>query len=276
MAPKRKPVVFISHITEEKDIAIALKNLLETSFLNAVEFFVSSDDKSIPMGADWLQTVKDNLTNCISEIVIASSTSIGRVWIGFEAGAVWIQGKPVIALCHSGITKNQLPPPLGHLQGADANNEADLKRIIENVAKQLGLSTPTVDFSQFSEEVRVFEELSALSLNLDRHALLPPTGDLSAIEVAALRAIASYTQSLFDYISFSCVVSTMNDAGLDSAAASISIKILSRKRLIDISRYEDRFGNTEVSVKMLPEGWNWLEANHERIDFEKRPPPNPF
>jgi hypothetical protein len=45
-----KPLVFISHITEEKDIAGALKVLVESAFLGMIEVFVSSDPTSIRLG----------------------------------------------------------------------------------------------------------------------------------------------------------------------------------------------------------------------------------
>ena len=50
----QKPLVFISHITEEKEIAHALKQLVEKTFLNMIEVFVSSDPTSIRLGGKWL------------------------------------------------------------------------------------------------------------------------------------------------------------------------------------------------------------------------------
>jgi hypothetical protein len=45
-----KPLVFISHIIEEKKVAIAFKELIESSFLGMIDLFVSSDDASIRLG----------------------------------------------------------------------------------------------------------------------------------------------------------------------------------------------------------------------------------
>lgn len=271
MPPKRKPVVFISHITEEKEIAVAFQQLVEKSFLQAVELFVASDDKSIPMGKEWLNTIKDRLTNCVFEIVIASPDSIGRVWIGFEAGAVWIRDKPVIALCHSGISKDKLPAPLGHLQSADATNESHLQRIFGDLATELGMACPSVDFAEFITCVTQFEELSKLGINLTEHSLIAPTGELSGIEVATLKAIAGFPQSLFSGIEIYRITSAMNEAGFHSAGATTALSILSRKEFVRFDQSQDSDGEWSTYVHMQRKGWDWLGSNHDLIDFTQPP-----
>ena len=67
-----KPLVFISHITAEADIAVALKELVETSFLGMIEVFVSSDGRSIELGQKWLDDITAALKTCAVEIIIAS------------------------------------------------------------------------------------------------------------------------------------------------------------------------------------------------------------
>lgn len=53
----QKPVVFVSHISGEREIAGALKALLESSFVGMMDVFVSSDPKSIHLGQQWLDTI---------------------------------------------------------------------------------------------------------------------------------------------------------------------------------------------------------------------------
>jgi len=100
----RKPLIFISHIKEEKDLAFALKELVTDKFLNMMEVFVATDPTSIEMGREWLQRIKAALKTCAVEIIFASPESVKRPWINFEAGAAWIRKNvPVIPLCHSGM-----------------------------------------------------------------------------------------------------------------------------------------------------------------------------
>lgn len=153
-----KSTVFISHITQEKEVAIAFKELIEASFLGMIEVFVSSDDHSISMGQKWLDSITDSLKSCSIEIVLCSPESIKRPWINFEAGAGWIRDIPVIPLCHSGMEPSKLPVPLNLLQAATANQVSSLNLIFPVLAKAIDSKTPKVDFTDFIAKVIDFEE----------------------------------------------------------------------------------------------------------------------
>jgi hypothetical protein len=152
-----KAIVFISHITPERDIAIAFKDLIEMSFLTLIEVFVSSDEDSIGMGQRWLDNITTALQTCSIEIVLCSPLSVNRPWINFEAGAGWVRNIPVIPLCHSGLEPSKLPLPLNLLQAATANEGASLAKIFPVLAKALGSATPKVDFTDFIARVTQFE-----------------------------------------------------------------------------------------------------------------------
>jgi TIR domain len=152
-----KPLVFISHITEEKEIAVAFKELIESSFLGMLDVFVSSDEDSIRMGQKWLDRISNGLKTCTVEIVLCSPKSILRPWINFEAGAGWVRDIPVIPLCHSGIEPAKLPMPLNLLQAAKANEVSSLKLIFPVLAEAIGAKTPNIDFSDFVAKVDEFE-----------------------------------------------------------------------------------------------------------------------
>lgn len=162
-----KPLVFISHITEEKELAIEFKNLVDSSLLGMLDVFVSSDENSIGMGQKWLDNITSSLENCAIEIVICSPQSIKRPWINFEAGAGWIRKIPVITLCHSGIKPVDLPIPLNLLQGANANKDDELKQILSALANVLGAKCPPVDFSDFVKKVNDFEAKYTLEKNVE-------------------------------------------------------------------------------------------------------------
>lgn len=70
--------VFISHISEEKEIAQKLKQVIESSFLGLIEVFVSSDADSIRLGKKWLESITDALKKCKIEIILASPESVKR------------------------------------------------------------------------------------------------------------------------------------------------------------------------------------------------------
>ena len=107
-----KPLIFISHITEEKELAKLLADFIKKSYLNMFDVFVSSDGESIASGDRWIETIDKALNSCVIQVSLCSPFSIQRPWINFEAGASWIRRIPVIPICHSGLSKSNLPVPL--------------------------------------------------------------------------------------------------------------------------------------------------------------------
>ncbi|MDY6965500.1 MAG: toll/interleukin-1 receptor domain-containing protein [Halobacteriota archaeon] len=156
---KGKPVIFISHIVEEKEVAIAFKELIENGFLRMVEVFVSSDEESIQMGQKWLDKITNALKTCTVKVIICSSKSVYKPWINFEAGAGWIKDIPIIPICHSGMEPSKLPVPINLLQAGVATEVSSLKLTFSVIAKVLGAEEPRVDFSEFINKIREFEKV---------------------------------------------------------------------------------------------------------------------
>lgn len=152
-----KKIVFISHIAEEKEIALELKVLIESSFLGMIDIFVSSDYESVHLGRKWLDDITSSLRNCDLEIIVCSPKSVERPWINFEAGAGWIRDIDVIPLCHSGMEPANLPVPLNLLQAGKATEESSLKGIFQTLANTIGSKIPNADFGVFIDKVKNFE-----------------------------------------------------------------------------------------------------------------------
>src|SRR5262245_48339821 len=96
-----KKQIFISHISRETSLARALKERLVADFLGLPEVFVSSDRTTIEAGEKWLDEIESALEAADLVMVMASRESVGRPWVNFEAGAVWLRGIPLIPICHS-------------------------------------------------------------------------------------------------------------------------------------------------------------------------------
>src|SRR5450759_1181141 len=126
-----KPTIFISHITEEAEIANRLKDFVEQKFLRSVDVFASSHEQSIRLGDEWFMAIKDSISKCELMIVVCSPISVARPWINFESGAGWVRGIPVIPLCHSGLTPGRLTVPLNSLQAGMLNERSDLQKLFD-------------------------------------------------------------------------------------------------------------------------------------------------
>jgi hypothetical protein len=152
-----KPIVFISHIVEEAEVAAAFKSLIENAFLGLIDVFVSSDAKSIDLGQRWLDEITNALKHCAIEFVFCSPISIQRPWINFEAGAGWVRGIPVVPLCHSGIQPARLPLPLNLLQAANLSEISSLRHVFTSLSSVLTSNVPNVDFTDFVTTAKEFE-----------------------------------------------------------------------------------------------------------------------
>ncbi|MCG3674315.1 toll/interleukin-1 receptor domain-containing protein [Aliarcobacter butzleri] len=152
-----KKLVFISHITEESELAMILSEEIKKSYLGMLDTFVSSDGESLPAGGRWLDTIDAALTKSAIQVSLCSPQSIKRPWINFEAGASWIRRIPVIPVCHSGLSKSKLPIPLSMLQATDIDNEADLKTLFNELTRILGANqTPNIDYANIISKSKDF------------------------------------------------------------------------------------------------------------------------
>ncbi|OTN77063.1 hypothetical protein A5886_002143 [Enterococcus sp. 8G7_MSG3316] len=155
-----KPKLFISHITEEKDLAKILKDDIERRFMGAIEVFVSSDGKSIAAGSEWFDTIKQGLNNSDLMLVLCSTNSVTRPWIPFELGAAWMKGINPIPICHTDMLPGQLPSPINMLQGINLSDNERFKDLVDILHERTGLKIPEeslYDFKALNEAVCRFE-----------------------------------------------------------------------------------------------------------------------
>jgi hypothetical protein len=151
------PTIFISHVSEEKELALILKRHLAADFAGRVKVFVSSDMESILTGDDWLESVKRALDEASLELILCSRISISRPWVNFEAGAAWLKKIPIVPVCHSSFPACDLPIPFSVLHAAEAGQEDGLRLIYYRIATTLKVDVPEADFKGIAKEVRDFE-----------------------------------------------------------------------------------------------------------------------
>lgn len=131
------PIIFISHVTEDAEIVLALKDWLETKFAGSIEIFVSSDKKeSLSGGKDWWDTIRKYLKKADVFLVLLSARAINRRWIYFETGGAYFLGKePIPLTLNTNIT--DWNPPLSQLQAYDLVKPKDIHALIHVIAKDL-------------------------------------------------------------------------------------------------------------------------------------------
>lgn len=187
-------LIFLSHIHEESELAVLIKDALEQEFSGFVEVFVSSDGTSIPAGSNFLRRIEDGLVNCIGAIYLISPKSVKRNWINFELGAVWIRNAinirssgpeiPTVPFCHSGTTPATLPAPLNNLNAINANNSSELERAFRALHHAAGgRGSLRTNFDILAEKIRTIESKFTIGLNLKSFILLTGRDINETIEI---------------------------------------------------------------------------------------------
>ncbi len=269
----KKKLIFISHISSEKEIALAFKALVQQAFLGIIEVFVSSDPESIAMGGRWLDDITEGLVNCEVEIVFASPESITRPWINFEAGAGWIRKIPVIPICHSGLTPSNLSPPLSQLQSATATKSSELDNVFKRLAKTLECNTPTVDFSTFINIVKTFENTSRQIEQAERKSLTPEVSGLRDYELATLVACGNLMDAPGDRVWTKNVKERMEESFFSPLAATLGLAGLQRKGMIEVVSEEIDSWNSALKCSITAVGWEFLHDNTDALELRYMPGP---
>lgn len=145
-------IAFISHISEEKNLALVFKKWIESTFLGQISVFVSSE--SIPAGNKWREDITSALNESKLLIILYSPLSKTRPWISFEAGCGWIKDIPIIPICHSNLQLEQIGEPISSFQGIEIDDRDFTKKFFGAIAKHAGFSkSPKIDGKQFLSEI---------------------------------------------------------------------------------------------------------------------------
>ncbi len=180
--------VFISHTAPEANLAICLKDWIESTFAGHVIVFVSSDKRDLRAGDKWFSEIDAALNTAGVLLVVCSPFSITRPWIHFESGCAWIRRVPVIPICHSGLVKDALATPLSSFHALTLEEEAFANRLLSALAHHFGISKlPRISFSEMDAELRK----TARGIHLPATAPSPvPHPALSEEEISILKALS--------------------------------------------------------------------------------------
>ena len=159
--------LFLSHIHEESPLAMVMKRWVENSFPGLTEVFVSSDIDDIPAGSRWLNEINTALDDSQAFLVLCSPISLKRPWINFEVGCAWIKEIPVLVICHSGLTKSDLPRPISEFQALDIDSPNFIDDLLKSMSSHLGIDkTPPIDKQLFLSEIsEAMEEIHVSQVN---------------------------------------------------------------------------------------------------------------
>jgi hypothetical protein len=147
--------VFLSHIHEESKLAQVVKEWIESTFTGQIQVFVSSDIKDVPAGSRWLSQIDSALTSSALFLMLCSPASLSRSWINFEAGCAWIKKVPLIPICHSGMHKSDLPPPISIFQAIEIDADNFVSDFFESLKIHFKIAKlPRIDKNAMLQELK--------------------------------------------------------------------------------------------------------------------------
>jgi hypothetical protein len=149
--------VFISHISEEKPIALRIQKLLQDVLPSNVPVFVSSDYQSIQSGDQWYTAVLDGLKHSQVIIVLLSDQSVDRRWINFEAGFGLGQESRIIPTVCRAFIKDDIGLPLSQLHARDLHEEQELKALLNTIADILHVPFNDQPIARFLDDLLPLE-----------------------------------------------------------------------------------------------------------------------
>lgn len=190
--------IFLSHITEEAELAHLFRKEIERKFYGLVKTFQSSDRTSITVGQNWLNSITEALRDCHAMLLFCSPSSVERQWINFECGAGWTRGIEVVPLCHSGMHPSNLPLPIRLLQGVNASAKSDLEGVFSLIAKKLGANPPPPDFDALASAIAQYEKAQKHHYEISTH--LQDIKKTSRSIFSLFRAIMPNQENYFDEI----------------------------------------------------------------------------
>lgn len=159
-----RPTIFISHINQHKNLAIAIKLSLLTAFENRIDIFVSSDIHDISGGEEWKSLIKEKLRLADLFVVMLNELSIQRPWINFETGCAWIADIPILSLCFGDVKIGNLPKPYDDFQALEMVSEDLYEDLLTSIKKHLG---PDFDAKRYRSQflLTVIPELERIKSN---------------------------------------------------------------------------------------------------------------
>jgi hypothetical protein len=175
MQASEQKQIFISHMSEEKELAKILKKYIKKYFDNRITVFFSSDPTSIPLAQDWVAAVPAEIEKSLVILVICSPDSYNRPWINFEVGCAKMKKCEIIPICHSGLKKEGLDMNLRILQATDIGDPTFEKSLLYSIGKCFGLPVNLFEYKDGDLRKDLFQAANKIKREKTPEPIAPKT-----------------------------------------------------------------------------------------------------
>lgn len=149
--------IFISHTHADRQLAAALRNIVEEAFSGVVKAFISSDPTptgGIAPGSEWYSEIHAQLRLAEAVWVLATRSSIERPWIYWEAGVGKASCSGGVVVLRIGLDSGDVPSPLGNFQSYDGliSGDGGIGDLLGKVGNQIGMSVSLILIDALSKK----------------------------------------------------------------------------------------------------------------------------
>ena len=225
-----KPVIFVSHASEDADRVLCLKKWLDRAFIEALDVFASCDPRSLRGGDEWMERIKECLTSAQVALLFVSRSFLNKPWCYFEAGGAFFRGTRVIPLLYSDVVPESVPFPLVALQGFELARSEHVLRLVHLLA-ELYMLAPSVTEDDCRALQRTLGIGASPSADADIEARFADycTGLLASGDIADRAAGIRMLSGLRSEYAISRLIEAFSDDNADvRQAAATTIEKISR------------------------------------------------
>ncbi len=125
--------LFVSHAHSDKEIAMALVDVIEAAMVPEARILCTSHDKPEyrePDNVDISQALRDHLVQSSCVLAILTPNSLKSPWCLFELGGAWARATQTYPLLAGRLSKDDLPAAL---KGNAASHLTNPKEILSTV-----------------------------------------------------------------------------------------------------------------------------------------------
>jgi hypothetical protein len=133
--------IFISHSSDDKELIEDLIDILESIGVTPNQIFCSSfDGYGIPLGKDFLKTLKDEISKKVLVLFVLSKNFYGSPICLCEMGASWVLSKDHIPIIVPPFSYDDIEGVIPLTQGLPINDELKMNLLRERVIELLNVS----------------------------------------------------------------------------------------------------------------------------------------
>ena len=132
-------MIFVSHASEDKQLAAVLVDLLRSALnLTSEKILCTSvDGYRLPGGADAEKALREAVLASRTLVGIISPASRKSTYVQMELGARWGAGKHMIPVTAGGVRPGDVRGPVGKLNALDLRSRAGVQQLIGDLATEL-------------------------------------------------------------------------------------------------------------------------------------------